>query len=257
MFIDSHCHLDRITEDKEELNDIIKHANEANVEHMLCVAVSVREFEQMYARVQPFDNVSVSCGVHPLHQEDACEKSVLRDYAAKPYVVAVGETGLDYYYSADSKAIQLTSFKDHIEVANELKKPLIIHTRNAQEDTLRLLEQNYDPNTGAVLHCFTESTEMAKAAIDMGIYISISGIVTFKSAKALQQTVQEIPLDKLLIETDSPWLAPVPFRGKKNQPKYVKNVAEFIAHLKGVTVDELASVTTQNFYDLFSLVKKD
>ncbi|MEM0911818.1 MAG: TatD family hydrolase [Pseudomonadota bacterium] len=256
MFIDSHCHLDRITDDPRELESIVDDAHASGVQHMLCVAVSVREFEQMYARVKGFDNVSVSCGVHPLHQEDACEKSVLKSFAAKSNVVAVGETGLDYYYSAESKSIQLTSFRGHIEVANELNKPLIIHTRNAQEDTLSLLEKHYNPKTGAVLHCFTESKEMAMAAIDMGIYISISGIVTFKSAKDLQETVRAIPLDKLLIETDSPWLAPVPYRGKTNQPKYVKQVAEFIAHLKGITVEELASATTKNFYDLFSMISE-
>lgn len=255
MFVDSHCHLDRITDDQNELNNIVKNAHQSRVEHMLCVAVSVREFEEMYARVKGFENVSVSCGVHPLHQEDACEKSVLKSFASKPQVVAVGETGLDYHYSAETKTVQLASFKDHIEVANELNKPLIIHTRNAQKDTLDLLQRHYDEETGAVLHCFTESTEMAMAAIEMGIYISISGIVTFKSAKALQDTVREIPLENLLIETDSPWLAPVPFRGKKNQPKYVEHVAEFIAQLKGVPVEELAKVTTQNFYDLFSGIK--
>jgi len=222
---------------------------------MLCVAVSVKEYDEMLSKVGHFNNVSVSCGVHPLHQEDACDFDTLLKKADDPRVVAVGETGLDYYYSADTKAVQLQSFVDHIKVANQLNKPLIIHTRGAVDDTLNLLSEHYHGSTGAVLHCFTESNEMAQAAIKMGIYISISGIVTFKSASELQETVKQIPLDKLLIETDSPWLAPVPYRGKKNEPKHVVEVAKFIADLKGINVETLAKHTTENFYRLFSLTR--
>ncbi|MFC4699281.1 TatD family hydrolase [Glaciecola siphonariae] len=256
MFVDSHCHLDRLKNADSELDSIVSEATEHKVEHMLCVAVSVKEFEQMRERVAHYPNVSMSCGVHPLHQEDACDYAALLAHGQRNDVVAIGETGLDYHYSADTKAVQLQSFKDHIRVANEVQKPLIIHTRDAQEDTLQLLEKYYEQSTGAVLHCFTESLEMAKAAIDMGIYISISGIVTFKSAAELQETVKQLPLDKLLIETDSPWLAPIPHRGKENQPKYVVNVAECIAELKGISLDELASITTQNFYQLFNRIQR-
>lgn len=254
MFVDSHCHLDRLDCSAEELSDKVDAAHNAGVEHMLCVAVSVKDFEDMLKKVAHFEHVSVSCGVHPLYQEDACDHATLLAKADNPIVVAVGETGLDYHYSAETKDTQLRSFVDHIKVANELNKPLIIHTRAAQDDTLELLSKHYKPSTGAVLHCFTESLEMAQAAIKMGIYISISGIVTFKTATELQQTVKQIPLDKLLIETDSPWLAPVPHRGKKNEPKHVVDVAKFIAELKGISLETLAKHTTENFYKLFKLV---
>ena len=168
-------------------------------------------------------------------------------------IVAIGETGLDYFYSADTKDVQLTSFVDHIKVANELNKPLIVHTRDARHDTISLLKEHKAPHTRGVLHCFTEDWEMAQAAIELGFYVSISGIVTFKSAQALQEVVKKIPLESLLIETDSPWLAPVPYRGKQNQPGYVREVGEFIAQLKGISVDELAKATTHNFYTLFNI----
>lgn len=257
MFVDSHCHLDRLDCSAEELQDKVVAARQAGVEHMLCVAVSVNEFDLMCEKVNHFNDVSVSCGVHPLHQEDACDYETLLNKASNPNVIAVGETGLDYHYSAETKETQLSSFVDHIKVANQLNKPLIIHTRGAQQDTIDLLNAHYQFSTGAVLHCFTESLEMAQAAINMGIYISISGIVTFKTAKELQETVKAIPLEKLLIETDSPWLAPVPYRGKKNEPKHVVEVAKFIAQLKGISVEELAKHTTDNFYRLFSLVKTE
>jgi len=257
VFVDSHCHLDRLKAKGKALDAVVADATAANVEHMLCVAVSVKEFAEMKQTVEKYNNVSISCGVHPLHQEDACDYNTLLEHAKTDDVVAVGETGLDYFYSNETKQVQLESFKDHIKVANALSKPLIIHTRGAQEDTLSLLKEYYKPETGAVLHCFTESLEMAEAAIEMGIYISISGIVTFNSAKELQEVVKQIPLEYLLIETDSPWLAPVPHRGDENQPKYVVDVAKFIANIKGISLDELAEVTTANFYRLFSRIKHD
>ncbi|KXI28766.1 TatD family hydrolase [Paraglaciecola hydrolytica] len=253
MFVDSHCHLDRLDKTTEELSELLTFAQRRGVEHFLCVCVSVGEFPNMLEKVQGLANVSVSCGVHPLHQDEACDYDTLLNMARHPDVVAIGETGLDYFYSADTKAVQLTSFVDHIKVANELNKPLIIHTRDAREDTIDLLKQYKNPETKGVLHCFTESWDMAQEAIELGFYISISGIVTFKTATELQEVVKKIPLDKLLIETDSPWLAPVPYRGKQNQPGYVREVGEFIAQLKGISVEELAAVTTQNFYKLFAI----
>ena len=253
MFVDSHCHLDRLDKTPAELEALLTFARRRGVEHFLCVCVSVAEFPQMMEKVQDLANVSVSCGVHPLHQDEACDYQTLLTMASHPAVVAIGETGLDYFYSADTKALQLSSFVDHIKVANELNKPLIIHTRDAREDTINLLKQHKAAHTKGVLHCFTESWEMAQEAIELGFYISISGIVTFKTAVELQEVVKKIPLDKLLIETDSPWLAPVPYRGKQNQPGYVREVGEFIAELKGISVEELASVTTQNFYQLFAI----
>lgn len=256
MFVDSHCHLDRLSAKGDDLTSIVNDALKSKVEHMLCVAVSVKEFAAMEEAVKQFDNVSMSCGVHPLHQEDACDFDTLLSYVQQDKVVAVGETGLDYHYSAETKEVQLTSFVDHIKAANMVNKPLIIHTRAAVDDTLSLLSEHYQTSTGAVLHCFTESYEMAKAAIDMGIYISISGIVTFNSATELQETVRRLPLEKLLIETDSPWLAPVPHRGKENQPKHVVDVAKFIAELKQVDVETVAKVTSDNFYRLFNRVPR-
>lgn len=256
MFVDSHCHLDRLKQSPEELAETLSFARKRGVEHFLCVAVSVKEYDDMLATVKDFPDVSVSCGVHPLHQDDACSYDELLEKAQRDEVVAVGETGLDYFYSPESKSVQLTSFVDHIKVANETGKPLIIHTRDAREDTIALLKEHKAEHTIGVLHCFTESLEMAQAAIEMGFYVSISGIVTFNSADELREVVKAIPLDKLLIETDSPWLAPVPHRGKQNQPGYVVEVAEFIANLKGVSVAELAKQTTENFYRLFSLAKQ-
>ncbi|MFQ3220773.1 MAG: TatD DNase family protein [Paraglaciecola sp.] len=204
--------------------------------------------------MKPFDNVSASCGVHPLHQDEACSYDELLAMASSDNIVAIGETGLDYFYSEETKDVQLTSFVDHIKVANKLNKPLIIHTRDARKDTIELLKTHKLATTRGVLHCFTEDWAMAQAAIELGLFISISGIVTFKTATELQEVVKKIPLENLLIETDSPWLAPVPYRGKPNQPGYVREVGEFIANLKGITVDELAKVTTENFYNLFNII---
>jgi TatD DNase family protein len=253
VFVDSHCHLDKLDKTPEELSDVLNFARSRGVEHFLCVSVSVKDFPIMLETVKKFNDVSVSCGVHPLHQEDACSYDELFNMADNEEVVAIGETGLDYFYSAETKSVQLISFVDHIKVANKLSKPLIIHTRDAREDTINLLKLHKDPATKGVLHCFTETWEMAQAAIELGMYISISGIVTFKTATELQQVVKKIPLDKLLIETDSPWLAPVPYRGKPNQPGFVREVGEFIAELRGISVEELAKITTNNFYDLFAI----
>ncbi len=256
MYVDSHCHLDRLKSSDSNLAETLEFARKRGVQHFLCVCVSVREFDAMLAKVESFDDVSVSCGVHPLHQEDASSYEALLEKACDPRVVAIGETGLDYFYSADTQVVQRQSFVDHIKVANKLNKPLIIHTRDAREDTIQLLKEHKDSHVKGVLHCFTESLEMAQEAIKLGFYISISGIVTFNSADELRQVVRELPLDRLLIETDSPWLAPVPHRGKENQPGFVVEVAEFIAQLKGVSVQEVANVTTENFYDLFSLTQR-
>lgn len=256
MLVDSHCHLDRLDMSESEVRAAVDRARERGVEHFLCVAVSVKEFPEMMKTVSLFDDVSASCGVHPLHQEDACDFDTLLAYASRDDVVAVGETGLDYFYSEETKEIQIQSFIDHIKVAKQLNKPLIIHTRGAREDTIALLKEHGEGKVTGVLHCFTEDLPMAQAAIDMGFYISISGIVTFNKAEELREVVTAIPLQSLLVETDSPWLAPVPHRGKPNEPSYVRDVAEYIARLKGVSTDELATITTHNFYQLFSLVKQ-
>jgi TatD DNase family protein len=254
LFVDSHCHLDRLEKSPEALAEVIQFAKQRGVEHLLCVCVSVNDFPAMMQTIKPFDNVSASCGVHPLHQDEACSYDELLAMASSDNIVAIGETGLDYFYSEETKDVQLTSFVDHIKVANKLNKPLIIHTRDARKDTIELLKTHKLATTRGVLHCFTEDWAMAQAAIELGLFISISGIVTFKTATELQEVVKKIPLENLLIETDSPWLAPVPYRGKPNQPGYVREVGEFIANLKGITVDELAKVTTENFYNLFNII---
>lgn len=256
MLVDSHCHLDRLDKSKEELLPVIEKARGLGISHFLCVCVSVNDFPSMMDMIDGLDNVFATCGVHPLHQDEACSKEELHKYASDECVVAVGETGLDYFYSPESKDVQIKSFIDHIQVANELNKPLVIHTRDAREDTINLLKQHRGDQCGGVLHCFTENWEMAKAAMDMGYYISISGIVTFKSASELREVVKKVPLERLLVETDSPWLAPVPHRGKQNEPAFVKDVAQFIADLKEIPMQQLAEQTTQNFFDLFSAAKK-
>jgi len=258
MIVDSHCHLDRLDFDKLGLSlpEALDAARQKQVEHFLCVSVTLDQFPSMLEKVQAFDDISVSCGVHPLNQDQALDKSQLLSLAQHDKVVAIGETGLDYYYSKDTYSVQQESFVGHIEVANELQKPLIIHTRDARTDTIDLMKAHGADKCGGVLHCFTEDWSMARQALDLGFYISISGIVTFKNAVELKEVVKQIPLDRLLIETDSPYLAPVPYRGKTNQPAYVQDVAYYIADLKGITYKELATATTNNFYDLFSLAKR-
>ncbi|WP_372768975.1 TatD family hydrolase [Pseudoalteromonas sp.] len=257
MIVDSHCHLDRLNFDELglSLEQVLDNARAKKVEHFLCVSVTLDQFPGMLEKVQGFNDVSVSCGVHPLDQKDALDKDRLLSLANNNKVVAIGETGLDYYYSKDTHQVQKDSFAGHIDVANELNKPLIIHTRDAKQDTLDIMRAHNAENCGGVLHCFTEDWEMAKQALDLGFYISISGIVTFRNAAALREVVEKIPLDRLLIETDSPYLAPVPHRGKTNQPAYVEDVAYFIADLKKLSFADLAKATTDNFYQLFKLAK--
>jgi len=255
MFVDSHCHINKIKRANSATGvaELVQAARDARVEHMLCVGVTPQEFPSMEATVANYPDVSMSSGIHPLYvKEHAPDYALLRAQVRKERVVAVGETGLDYYYDAESKALQQESFAMHVEIANEYDKPLIIHTRDARDDTLAILKHGHAERCGGVLHCFTESYEMAKAAIDdLDFYISISGIASFANAKELRETVKKLPLDKLLIETDSPWLAPVPHRGKENQPAYVVDVAKAVADMRGETLAKVAEQTTENFYRLF------
>lgn len=257
MLVDSHCHLNRLKlKEGETLADAVAFARSRNIEHMLCVSVTLDEYPSMRDAVAEYEDISVSCGVHPLDLEKPYAIEKLRELASSDEVVAIGETGLDYYYSKDTIAEQQESFRQHIRIARELKKPLIIHTRDAREDTLAILREENAQEVGGVMHCFTETLEMAEAAMELGFMISFSGIVTFKNADALREVALAVPLDKMLVETDSPYLAPIPYRGKSNQPGYVKEVAEYLAVLKGVTYEELAAQTTQNFYRLFPLAQK-
>ncbi|KDE40037.1 putative deoxyribonuclease YcfH [Nitrincola lacisaponensis] len=255
MYIDSHCHLDRINLEKlgTSLPELIDHARSRDVHKMLCVSIDLDQFEEMERVTQGFDGVFLSAGVHPLHvDEQPYNEARLRQAAARERVIAIGETGLDYYYSRDHIDAQHESFAGHLRLAGELGLPVIVHTRDAREDTLQLIDQHGNPQTAGVLHCFTESLEMAMAALELNYMISFSGIITFKNAEALRDVVKAVPLERLLIETDAPYLAPVPYRGKQNQPAYVVEVAQCVADLKGVSKEAVAEITRENFHRLFS-----
>jgi len=256
MFVDSHCHLDRLKLDPYEgdLSKAIQAAENEGVETMLCVAIDLEHLDAVLSIAQQYPNIYASVGVHPTsHDGEEPTQTRLLELAGQDKVIAIGETGLDYYYGEDSKAVQLQRFQTHLEASVHCKKPVIVHTRDAKEDTLALIKAHSDPDVAGVLHCFTEDWDMAKRAMDMNFYISFSGIVTFKNAKALQDVARKMPLDRLLIETDSPYLAPVPYRGKSNEPKYVPEVAKYLAELKGVSVEAIADITRQNFNTLFRL----
>ncbi len=258
MFIDSHCHLD-FPEFQSRLPEVLANMKSAKVSHALCVSVDLPDFPKVLKLAQEHPHLYASVGVHPDY-EDTPEPSLefLVDTALKhPKIVAIGETGLDYYRMGDrsyeSMEWQRDRFRTHIRASIASEKPLIIHTRSASEDTINILKEEGAHRIGGVMHCFTESYEVAKAAIDMGFYISFSGIVTFKSAKELQETCKQVPLERMLIETDSPYLAPIPYRGKTNEPAWVSKVGEFIADLKGVPIEVLANQTSSNFYHCFHI----
>jgi TatD DNase family protein len=255
LFIDSHCHLDRLNLSlyDNQLANVVQAAKVAKVDKLLCVSVTLKDFPSMLEKTKDFDNVLVSCGMHPLNQDDEVSEQELYTLADQERVIAVGETGLDYHYAPETKALQLDSFKKHIKVAKALKKPLIIHTRAAQEDTLEMLIAQGASEVGGILHCFTESWDMAKKALDLGFYISFSGIVTFKNASALREVAKLVPDDRLLIETDAPYLAPVPYRGTENQPAFVVEIAKHLASIRGQSVETIATLTTNNFNRLFNL----
>lgn len=224
--------------------------------HALCVSVTLDKFPEVLGLAEQYDNFYASVGVHPDYENiDEPSVDLLCRLAKHPKVVAIGETGLDYFRLSGDLEWQRNRFRTHIRAAILVGKPLIIHTRNAANDTLRIMQEEGAHQAGGVMHCFTESLEMAKAAIEMGFYISFSGIVTFKNAAQLKEVAQKIPLDKILVETDSPYLAPVPFRGKTNQPAYVKYVAQEIADLRGISLEAVMQATTQNFFNLFKYAR--
>lgn len=261
MFIDSHCHLD-FPEFQARLPEVLANMKAANVSHALCVSVDLPDFPKVLKLALDHAHLYASVGVHPDY-EDTPEPTIdfLVDTAKKhSKIVAIGETGLDYYRMGDrsyeSMEWQRERFRTHIRAALLAKKPLIIHTRSASEDTIKILKEEGAEGIGGVMHCFTESLDVARQAMEMGFYISFSGIVTFKSAKDLQETCKQVPLDRMLIETDSPYLAPIPYRGKTNEPAWVSKVGEFIANLKGVSLDQLAHSTSNNFYQCFQIDRK-
>lgn len=256
MLIDSHCHLDRLdlTAHGGSLDAALDAARAAGVGHFLCIGVSANNAATVKSLAERYDDVDCSVGVHPLDLEPGAEPALdwLLGELAHPKVVAIGETGLDYHYEPESAVLQQASFRLHLEAARITGKPVIVHTREARADTLALLREAALPQAG-VLHCFTEDWEMAKAALDIGFYISLSGIVTFRNAEALRDVARQVPADRLLVETDSPYLAPVPHRGKPNLPQYVREVAEYLAVLRGVSYETLAEQTSSNFKRLFPL----
>jgi len=259
MIVDSHCHLDTLDSSGEPdgVQSFIDRAIENDVGYLLNVCIDIEHFQDVLNVAKQFPNVSASVGLHPNEKdgkEPTVEELVLLGQDEK--VVAVGETGLDYYRTEGDVAWQQERFRTHIRAAHKLKKPIIIHSRMAPDDTINIMKEERAEEVGGVMHCFTETMDMAKAAMNLGFFISISGIVTFKKAENVQQVAREVPLDRLLIETDSPYLAPVPYRGKPNEPAYVRYVAEEIARLRNVDYSVVAEHTTANFFRCFPSVKK-
>jgi TatD DNase family protein len=254
MLVDSHCHLDRVDLKAygEDFSRFMAATLEAGVGHMLCVSIDLEHYPKMRALVDPYPQVSVSVGVHPneRHRRNP-EPAELAGLADDARNVAIGETGLDYYRSDGDLGWQQTRFRNHIAAARACAKPLIVHTRDAREDTIRILREERANDVGGVLHCFTEDWTMASRALDLGFYISFSGIVTFKNANDLRDVAARVPLDRMLIETDCPYLTPVPYRGRPNEPRYVSQVAQHIAGLRGIAVSDLAAATRENFFRLF------
>lgn len=258
MLVDSHCHLDRLdlAAHGGSLNAALDAARARGVGQFLCIGVSADNAAAVKALADRYDDVHCSVGVHPLDLAPGQPPALdwLLQELDHPRVVAIGETGLDYHYEPEAAELQQQAFQLHLEAARITGKPVIVHTREARADTLALLREAALPQAG-VLHCFTEDWDMARAALDIGFYISLSGIVTFRNAEALREVARQVPADRLLVETDSPYLAPVPHRGKANLPQYVREVAEFLAELRGVSYDALAEQTTANFYRLFPLAQ--
>ena len=239
----------------EGLSAIINEALNNDIEHLLCISIDRDSCGAVLSISEQYPHVSASIGVHPnVDPEGDLSAEELISLAQHPKVIAIGETGLDYFRSEGDLEWQRDRFRIHIDVAKQLKKPLIIHTREARDDTMSILEQEQAENAGGIIHCFTEDWTTAKRALDLGFYISLSGIVTFKNATMLQDVAKKLPADRILIETDSPYLAPAPHRGNTNKPVFVKHVAQFLAELRNDTIENIAETTTQNFYRLFPSV---
>jgi TatD DNase family protein len=254
MLVDSHCHLD-FPEFAPELDAVVARAREAGVGTCVTIGTMLEKFPRVLEIAETFDNVWCSVGIHPHEAETELlsDPAALIERAQHPRVVGIGETGLDFYYNHSPRDPQIANFRAHIAAARELKLPLIVHTRDADDDTIAILrdEMGKGEFTG-VIHCFTGTKRLADAALDIGFSISVSGIATFKKSDELRAVLKDVPLDRLLVETDAPYLAPMPHRGKRNEPSFVVNTAAMLAELKGVSADELARVTTDNFFRLFS-----
>jgi TatD DNase family protein len=252
LLVDSHCHLD-FPELAGNLDDVFALMAENGVGRALCVAVTLEDFPQVRALAESRPDLYATVGVHPDYEGHAVDVQELVRLAAHPKVIGIGETGLDYYRLKGDLSWQRERFRTHIRAARECGKPLVIHTRAAAEDTLAIMREERAGDVGGVMHCFTESWEVASAAMDLGFYISFSGIITFKSARELREVARQVPLERALVETDAPYLAPVPFRGRTNQPGYVRHVAAELARIQGVDEGRVEAVTTENFCRLFNV----
>ena len=252
MLVDSHCHLD-FPDLAQRLPDVLARMQDNAVGCAVCIAVNLEDFPGVLALAEAHANLYATVGVHPEYA-DAEEPDVARliDLAGHPKVIAIGETGLDYYWHKEQPEWQRVRFRNHIRAALATGKPLVVHMRDSAADTLRILEEEGADAVGGVMHCFTETWDVARQALDLGFLISFSGIVTFKNALAIKEVAQKTPLERILIETDSPYLAPVPYRGKPNEPAYVRHVAEEVARLRDISFDAVATATTSNFFKLFT-----
>ncbi|MCU7906111.1 MAG: TatD family hydrolase [Candidatus Thiodiazotropha sp. (ex Epidulcina cf. delphinae)] len=255
MLVDSHCHLDRVGLElyNDDFGRFIAATLDSGVGRMLCVSIDLESWPAMVALVADYPQISISVGVHPNDKErrEPTPEELVK-LSQTPKVVAIGETGLDYFHGKGDLDWQRDRFRRHIRAAKAAEKPLIIHSRDAKSDTLRIMREEGADAAGGVMHCFTEDWPMAQQALEMGFYVSFSGIITFNNAAPLREVVKQVPMQRLLIETDSPYLAPVPYRGKPNQPMYVRQVAECVAALKGLTLEAVAERTTENFYRCFA-----
>jgi len=241
-----------LAQEEGGLDAVIQQAQENQVEHILCISIDTESCHEIISIAERYPQLTASVGIHPnVDKVENFSVEELIKLASHDKVIAIGETGLDYFRSEGDLEWQRDRFRTHIEAAKHLTKPLIIHTREAREDTMDILEQENAEQAGGIIHCFTENWETAQRALDIGFYISLSGIVTFKNAVALQEVAKKLPLDRILIETDAPYLAPVPHRGKTNKPAFVKHVAAFLADLRGDTVENIAETTSANFRSLF------
>ncbi len=254
MLVDSHCHLD-FPDFADELDDVLERARDANVETLVTICTEVTKFDPVRAIAERYDHIYCSVGIHP--HNAATEPEIRPEHLIKmadhPKVIGIGETGLDYHYDLSPRDRQRPNFRTHMEAARETGLPLIVHSREAEQDTASMLAEEMGKGTfTGVMHCFSSKAELAKAALELGMYISLSGIVTFKNAHDLRAIAKEVPDDRLLVETDAPYLAPVPKRGRRNEPSFVAHTAERVAEIRGVTLESLAATTTDNFYRLFS-----
>lgn len=259
FLVDSHCHLASLSLEgkaSDNIDGIIERASRCGVSHFLSIACTSEEFEKNFEIAKKYNNIYLGCGIHPLNLEDEpdwTDERLKTNLLSSNKVIAVGETGLDYHYAPETKDLQIASFVRHIGIALDVKKPLVIHAREAKDDTLTILKSENARDSGGVIHCFTDTVDMARACLDLGFYISFTGIVTFKPSDNVREVVKYVPLDRMMVETDCPYLAPVPVRGVENEPAFVRYTLKYIADFKGVSENELARITSENFEELYKV----